>query len=100
MLKKLFVIYLKFKLNWALCIFPYVLNLAILVTNPESQVREDFCPSPPMHVTLGKNAESEGDPRCSAELGTGDIGASLVGRRAQTEDSVSTRTSVRMGLQT
>lgn len=67
--KKLFIIYLKFKMNWALCIFPYVLNLAILVKSPESQVREDFCPSPPMHVTLGKNAESEGDPHLFSGIG-------------------------------
>lgn len=68
MLKKLFVIYLKFKLNWALCLFPYVLTLAILLKNLRAKYVRTFAPVH-MHVTLGKNAENEGDPRLFSRIG-------------------------------
>lgn len=61
--KNLSVLYLKFQLNWSFCVFTYVLNLILLVKNPESKIFEDHWCSTPLGITLRKNSESEGD-RC------------------------------------
>lgn len=48
-------------MNWLFCVFTYVLNLVLLVKDPESKIFEDHWGSIPLGITLKKNSERERD---------------------------------------